>query len=172
VLAQTFQSQSLISCAGGVKGARDKISGVATDSGNFPQTRAGCWYLIGGWLDRRTCRADELKSGEAGSWGLTPQPLVLALAVFTLLYSYHLHIWSSIHIIERALAQTWAVFLIGVPVSGLARRLLLHGGHERATAPGRHALRPFSNFRLFVITMGIFAALLILGLLTGPTVPK
>lgn len=133
---------------------------------------AGCWYLIGRLLDRRAAGEEQLKTGSLRNWRGIWQLLVLAFGVFTLLASLHIPIRSFIDTIEKALVQTWAAFLIGVPVSGLAHRLLKRGGHEQPTVPGRRARRPFSNFRLFVITMGVLAALLVLGVLTGPTIPK
>lgn len=132
------------------------------------------WYLVGGWLDRRASQKRELKAGPAVSWVMTPQPLVLALGVLASLYPNFLHVLnlSFVYTIERAFVQTWAVFLIGVPVSGLARQLLIRGKHEKLMATEPAADQFFSNFRLLVIVLGVFAALLIIGVLTSPTGPK
>lgn len=155
-----------------------RLAGLLSRLLDRPPTRlifllcvACCWYFVGRWLDRRASQEDELKSRGAETWRLTPQLLILALGVLILFYSYHVHIWSFIHTIERALVQSWAVFLIGVPASRLARRLLKLGGREQPTVQGRRAHWPFSNFRLFLIAIGVFAALLILGVLTSPAGP-
>lgn len=133
---------------------------------------AVCWYLIGRRLETRASGKVELKRGGQRIWGVVSQFLILVLGVFTLLLSLHLPIRNFFFTIERALVQTWAVFLIGVPVSGLAHSLLIRSGRGQLTGPGGRARQPFSNFRLFVIVLGTFAALLMIGVLTGPAGPK
>lgn len=132
----------------------------------------GSWYLIGARMDKRASVEKELKSEPSSVRGLAFQLLVLSFGVIALVFLYQLHFQAFIYNIERALVQTWAVFLIAIPASGLARRLLKRDGHEQLMVPGRGGHRPFSNFRLFIIVLGVFTVLLVLGVLTGPTGPK
>ncbi|HEV2352364.1 MAG TPA: hypothetical protein VG028_21220 [Terriglobia bacterium] len=131
-----------------------------------------CWHLIGRWLDRRKAVKERLKPEVITIWSIIRRLTLFGFGVFTLLFSLHEYPSHFAVVIERALLQTWAVFLIGVPFSGLALRLLKRGGQEQPKAPGSRARRSFGNFRLFVVVLGAFAALLILGVVSGPTVPK
>lgn len=135
---------------------------------------AGYWYLIGRWLDRRGTAKSQPKFRRGRVWAATWRLLVLASGLSALLYSLYLHkrVLSFFDTLEIAMVQTWAVFFIGVPVSGLGRRLLMSREHEKLTEAVSPVRQPISNFRLFVMVLGVFAALLILGVLTGPTGPK
>lgn len=133
---------------------------------------AACWFLVGWWLDRRAAGKDGLKPELTSNWSMVCQVILIAFGMFTLLFSSQEYPSQFVVIVERALLQTWGVSLIGVPVLAFARRSLGPSGHGQSGALGRPARQPLSNFRLFIIVLGVFAALLVLGVVSGPTVPK
>ena len=125
---------------------------------------AGSWWLIGNWLDHRVAGEDQWKP-ESVIWFL-----VLGFGLFAFLFSFHVRVYCFAQTMERALLQTWGVFLIGLPVLAITHRYLEHGRHEHSTEPERRT--PVSNFRMFIVVMGAFAVLLIFGVLAGPFIPK
>ena len=54
---------------------------------------AGTWYLIGRWLDQRAAREAQFTSRSRTSWTILSLLSLLALGVFTLLASFHLHVY-------------------------------------------------------------------------------
>jgi len=133
---------------------------------------AGSWSFIGNWFDHRVTEEEQSKLGTLIVCCPVFPPLVLALGLFTLLASFHLHIESFTETIERALLHTWAVFLIGVPVLGIAHPAAEDRRHDQSTKSEQRPRRPISNFRMFMVIIGVFAVLLILGTLTSPAGPK
>ena len=127
---------------------------------------AGSWYLIGRWLDWRPTRRDQLELSTRSIAREIGQLSVLTLGVFTLAFSFSLHIHYFSETVERALLQTWAAFLIAVPALGIIYPA------ARGIESARRPRRRISNSQGFIIALGVFAALLILGVLTGPHVPK
>jgi hypothetical protein len=128
---------------------------------------AGCWYLIGRWLDGRAAGKDQLRPRRFTTRGLLFRLLLLGTGVFFLLFSFHWVISYFSETIARALLQTWAVFLIGVPGVALTRWLRQLGRREDSVEPGQRASKPLSNFRWFLIGAGLFAAFLIYAFLTN-----
>lgn len=131
---------------------------------------AGCWYLVGRWLDRRGSAKDPPELKWRGVWRTAWDLLVFAWGLFALLISLHLHkrVLGFFDTFEIAMIQTWAAFLIGVPAGGLVRKLLARTRREPAAGLVGRSRWSISNFRLLEIAVGVFAALLILGELTGP----
>jgi len=132
---------------------------------------AGSWWFIGNWLDRRVAGENQMNPEALIACPIFP-PLALALGVFTLLLSFHLHALYFIETMARALLQTWAVFLIALPAIGIIHRYLDHGRSKYSTEREGQARTPVSNFRLFVIAIGVFATLLIMGVLARPFFTK
>lgn len=128
----------------------------------------GCWYLIGRWLDRRASGEDQDSHGRFTITGLVLQVPLLGAGIFFLLLSFHWLISSLSEIIAKALLETWAAFLIGLPGLAIAGRVrnLAHG--KDSIEKGQHGPRPRSNFHLLIIVVAVFAALLIYGFLTHP----
>lgn len=136
----------------------------------FVLSVGGSWYMIGRWLDRRGTAKGQPEPMWRQLWRATWRLLVFGFGGSALLFSLYMRkrVLSFFDTIEVAMIQTWAVFLIGVPVSGLVRRLLERREDEMPSVGEPLARQQFSNFRLFVILLGVFAVLLILGVLTAP----
>lgn len=128
----------------------------------FMLSVAFTWSLVGHWLDNRAARERQQKPGELTPWVLACHLAPIAFGVFTLLFSFQVHSLYFAEVTERALLQTWAAFLIGVPALGVMRRTAQNSG--TALRPRTH----MGNFRGFMIALGLFAALLILGVVTSP----
>jgi hypothetical protein len=133
---------------------------------------ASSWFFIGNWFDHRA--AEEEKSKFGGVIACCPvfPPLVFTLGLFTLLASLHLHIECLTETIERGLLQTWAVFLVGLPVLGITRPAAKDSQHDQSAESRRRPRRPISNFRMSMIVIGVLGVLLILGVLTSPASVK
>ena len=116
---------------------------------------AATWYLIGYWLDHRSVlrKAREVP-GYVRPWIAGGQLAVLVFGLLILLFSLHVHTLHFVEVIERALLQTWAAFLIGVPFLGLM------GPAVQNSVSARLPFRYISNFRGFMIALGLFSALL------------
>ena len=135
---------------------------------------AGCWHSIGTWLDDRASgdEDEELKLEAFLSWRRISQLVLLVFGLFALVFAHKFRVYDFVDVLERALIQTWAVFLLAVPLLGIARRRLGQFAHERSTQLGSQARRPLGNFGFFLTVLGTFAVLLTLGILAGPYVPR
>jgi hypothetical protein len=132
---------------------------------------AACWYIMGSELDSRAAGEEELHLVGSTIWTTAAQLLMLAFGIFTLFAARHLHVFCFPQTIERALAETWAVFLIAVPVLGMIDRRLERRQYENASEPERAARHRASNFHLLVIVIGVFVVLLTLGALADGYIP-
>jgi len=122
---------------------------------------AGCWFLIGRWLDHRAERKAQYTNGRRTSWMIVVLLSVLALGVFTLLASVHLHVYCFSDGVERALVQTWGVLLTGVPAWAIARAFRRRYRHEDPPGGSLPPPMPLTNARFFAISTALFATLLI-----------
>jgi hypothetical protein len=133
---------------------------------------AGSWCLIGCWLDYRAKRDGQRRPVKLRPWIAACQLAVLAFGVFTLLFSFHVHPFSFPEVTERALLQIWAAFLIAVPVLGIMYPTADNSRDEYPAESGHRPRRCITNFRGFMIALGLFAGLLIFGVVTSPQVLK
>jgi len=121
-----------------------------------------CWYLIGHWLDGRAARREIKKlAGERIYKRLVPLSLI-TLGIFTFAVSLHADSACFFDTVQIALLQTWAAFLIGVPFLGFM------GPAAQNSVSARFTCRHMSNFRGFMIALGLFATLLAFWVLISP----
>jgi hypothetical protein len=129
------------------------------------------WYLIGRWLDFRVAGTHQKESTRPIVRTLRDlfRFLIVGLGLFFLAASFHLIPTTYVEIISRALLQTWAVLLIGVPCLGFLLRVRQWlGGANAMRDPVRvvsGAATRLSNLQCFLAALGIFAALTIAGFL-------
>lgn len=144
---------------------RRVVIGTLVGRGVFLLCVAGSWCSIGYWLESRFTTGDRLK----------PQSIiwyaVLVFGVITLLISFHLRVYCFAQVAQRALLQTWGVFLIGFLVLGIIRSAS-DAPQEPPAETVRRKSQRLSNFRLLVVVLGVFAALLLMGLPPGPLIAK
>jgi hypothetical protein len=128
------------------------------------------WYLIGRWLDFRVTGTPQQKPTRPIGRILRDlfRFLIVGSGLFFLVLSFQLIPTTYTEIISRALLQTWAVLLIGVPCMGFLLRLRQWWGANALRDPGgaaSGAATRLSNLQCFLVAVGIFAALSIAGFL-------
>lgn len=126
---------------------------------------AGCWYLIGRWLDRGGAAKNHPEVMARRARRVTWKLFIFASGLFSLFFSLHLqkHVLSFYDTLLIAMIQTWAVFLMVMPAQDPTRKLI---GLARRKPTGGLEICPTrakSNSNFFIVVLAVFAGTLILG---------